>query len=123
MRRLEPGLSPVTLPRTLLEGASAAQLVAFTISPEDFAPDRLRYSLRAGALVIFDPARTPQTGDVCASVTQHEGQKRRVLHPHSATPIFLRPFAPESDAVLEPEIGELEPLGVVIASWTPLSTH
>lgn len=124
VRRLEPGLLPLTFPQTLPGSASAAPLVTFAISPEDFAPDRLRYSLRVGGLLVFDPVRTPQAGDVCVSVTQHEGQKRRVLHPHSSrTPIFLRPFAPESDTVLEPEIGELEPLRIVVASWTPFSTH
>jgi transcriptional regulator with XRE-family HTH domain len=124
VRRLEPGLPPLVLPRTLLEGASAAQLVAFAIAPEDFAPDRLRYSLREGALLIFDPARHPDVGEVCVFTARHRGQTCRVLAPYSPeAPIFLRPFDPESDAVLELGSGDLEPLGVVIASWTPFSTH
>lgn len=119
VQRLEPGLPRLTFPRTLLGDALAAQLVAFAISPQDFAPDRLRYSLRVGALLVFDPGRNPQTGDVRVLVTQHDGQKHRVLLLHKPeTPIFLRPFAPESDDVLEPDIGELEPLGIVVASWT-----
>lgn len=125
VRRLEPGFPPLALPRTLLGDLSAAQLTAFALAPEDFAPDRLRYSLRVGTLLVFDAmidtARRPQEGDASVWLAHHHGQERRVLLPHSAeTPIFLRPFDPESDEMLEARSNDLEPLGVVVAYWTLL---
>jgi len=117
VRRLEPGFPALTLPRALLGNLSAAQLSAFALTPADFAPDRLRYSLRVGALLIFGPVRRPQPGDVCVATAHHHGREHRVLVPHGAqTPIFLRPFRPD-DAALELGKGDLEPLGVVIAHW------
>ncbi len=121
VRRLEPDLLPLLLPRTLLGDALAAQLVAFAITPWDFAPDRLRYSLRVGALLIFDTVRQPEEGDVRVSLIHHHGQERRVLLSFGLeTPIFLRPFDFQSDEVLELLMNELEPLGVVVAHWVML---
>lgn len=121
VRRLEPGLPPLALPRALLGDLSAAQLTAFALAPEDFAPDRLRYSLRVGTLLVFDTARQPEDGGMSVSLTRHYQQERRVLLLHSAeTPIFLRPFDPQSDAMLEARSNDLEPLGVVVACWTLL---
>lgn len=130
VRRLEPYLPPLALPRTLLGDTSlgdprAAQLTAFALAPEDFAPDRLRYSLRVGALLIYDTivdtVRSPQEGDVTVAVTQYDKRERRVLLPYSAeTPVFLRPFDPQSDEMLEARPGDLDPFGVVVAYWTLL---
>jgi hypothetical protein len=118
----------LALPRTLLGDtslgdSSAVQLTAFALAPEDFAPDRLRYSLRVGTLLIYDPivdtVRSPQEGDVTVALTQHDKHERQVLLPYSPeTPVFLRPFDPQSDEILEARPGDLEPLGVVVAHWT-----
>lgn len=121
VRRLESDLLPLLLPRTLLGDALAAQLVAFAITPRDFAPDRLRYSLRVEALLIFDTVRQPEEGDVRVYLIHHHGQERRVLLSSSLeTPIFLRPFDSQSDEVLELHMNDLEPLGVVVAHWVML---
>ena len=63
VRRLEAGLTPVTLPRTLSGDAPSAYLAA--VAPTDFAPDRVRYRLRVGALVVIDTS-----GNVSSSVSR-----------------------------------------------------
>ena len=137
VRRLEAGLEPVTLPRTLLGDAPSAYLAAFTVAPTDFAPDRVRYRLRVGALVVIDtsgnvsssvssrvsrtaPRTVPgleRAGALSVVQVRYEGRECRALIPPDPEPPFLRPFDPESDAVLEPEVRELEPLGQVVGYW------
>ena len=133
VRRLEANLAPVTLPRTLLGDAPSAYLAAFAVAPTDFAPDRVRYRLRVGALVVIDtsgnissrvsrtvPKTVPgleRAGALSVVQVRYEGRECRALIPPDAEPPFLRPFDPESDAALEPEFRELEPLGQVVGYW------
>lgn len=137
VRRLEANLAPVTLPRTLLGDAPSAYLAAFAVAPTDFAPDRVRYRLRVGALVVIDtsgnvssrvsgsasrtvPRTVPgleRAGALSVVQVRYEGRECRALIPPDPEPPFLRPFDPESDAVLEPEFRELEPLGQVVGYW------
>ena len=145
VRRLEAGLAPVNLPRTLLGDAPSAYLAAFTVAPTDFAPDRVRYRLRVGALVVIDTSgnvssrvssrvsgsassrvskNSPRTvpgleraGALSVVQVRYEGRECRALIPPDPEPPFLRPFDPESDAALEPEFREPEPLGQVVGYW------
>lgn len=121
VRRLEVDLKPVTLPRTLLSDTPSAYLAAFAVAPTDFAPDRVRYRLRVGALVVIDTSSgvsgLERAGALSVVQVRYEGRECRALIPPDTEPPFLRPFDPESDAVLEPEVGELEPLGQVVGYW------
>jgi transcriptional regulator with XRE-family HTH domain len=121
VRRLEPDELPIQLPRTLLAHASPQQLTAFALSLSDFAPERWRYSLRVGALVVFDSVALPKPGTLCAALITHHGQKQRALYHSEESPLFLHPFDPKSELVLEPEPGALEPLGVVVGHWVTLT--
>lgn len=116
VRRLEAGLSPVTLPRTLL-GAPSARLAAFAVLPTDFAPDRVRYRLRVGALVVIDTSGLLPPGELSVVRLRHEGRECRAFLLANAERPFLRPFDLEGDAVLEPLAGDLEPLGNVVGYW------
>lgn len=116
VRRLEAGLEPVTLPRTLLN-ASAAHLAAFAVLPTDFAPDRVRYRVRVGALVVIDTSGLLPSGELSVVRLRYEGRECRAFLPADAERPFLRPFDPASDAGLEPRAGELEPLGNVVGFW------
>ncbi len=120
VRRLEAGLTPVTLPRTLLK-MPAARLAAFAVAPTDFAPDRVRYRLRVGTLVVIDTSGDavglPRAGALNVVRVRYEGRECRALVPPDAEPPFLRPFDSDSDAVLEPRASDLEPLGNVVGYW------
>ena len=130
VRRLEPGLAPISLPQTLLGHVAAtsplaASLCAFRVASGDFAPDRLRDRLRVGALVVVDTSGSPADAELTVSRYRNCDQEHRVLHGSdvalSATPVFLHSFDPASDAVLAPQGFELEPLGVVIGYWVGLN--
>lgn len=116
VERLETGLPPVSLPRTLLADVAEAQLGVFTVAPTDLADEGLGHRPTIGALVVFDRARAPRVGDTCAALTRHaERTCRVVLSPNADKPV-LRPFEP-GGAVLGPFPGRLELLGVVVAYW------
>ena len=125
--RLEPNLAPLELPRTLLGDAAAAQLRAFAVTPADFATDRLRYSLRTGALVVLDTgldgAEPLQKGEIGVATAQYAGQTCRILIPYAAVkPIFLRSFDAGRDRVLEPNPEDLTFLGKIVAYWVKLDS-
>ena len=93
----------------------------------------MRYRLRVGALVVIDtsgnissrvsrtvPKTVPgleRAGALSVVQVRYEGRECRALIPPDPEPPFLRPFDPESEAVLEPEFRELEPLGQVVGYW------
>lgn len=116
VERLESGLLPVVLPRTLLGDVAEAQLGVFTVAFTDLADESLCHRPTIGALVVFDRARAPGAGDTCAALTRHAGRTCRVVLACSADKPVLRPFEP-GRAVLGPFPGRLEPLGVVVAYW------
>ena len=123
VQRLEPGLPPVSFPASFLGDASPHQLTAFAISPTDLAPDRWRYRLQEGALVVLDRVALPKPGELSMALVRLQNQERRALYPFADEPIFLRPFDPQSDTVLEPQASDLEPLGVVLGYWVSLNVH
>ena len=119
IERLEPGFPPVSLPQILLGDTAGTSLTAFSVTPSDFATERLHRSLTIGALVVLDRARPPQARDVRVALLQHEEQTCRVLlSATSDDPAVLRSFKPENGTVNDVV---LEPLGVAIAYWVKLS--
>lgn len=120
VEQLESGLSPVSLPKTLLGDTAGTSLTAFSVTPADFASDSLHYNLNVGALVVFDRTRQAQENDVRVALF-HELSCRVLLSGQADEPEVLRSFDPERSTGLDTQTADLEPLGVVVAYWVNLA--
>lgn len=112
----------VSLPTAWLGAHPREALRALELSETTFATDRLRYALSPGALVVVRDI-SPQPLDIVVGTKTLWGGLQLLIfrYPEGSAPLFLRPFAPSDERVLElPQPIEIDLLGTCVGHWNSL---
>ena len=119
----------VALPAALLGGYQAGDLLALELPAHTFAPDRLRYALSPGSLVVVKKAiedAAPLPLDLLVGTKTLRGQRHLVIFRYSEedAPLFLRPFDPDDERCLElAGTEEVDLIGAYVGHWSSLGTR
>ncbi len=122
-------LGSVSLPASLFGGYQREDLRALELSERTFATDRLRYALSPDALVVIniikrESVNAPlQPRDIVVGTRTLRGEAQLLIfrYPVGDAPLFLRPFAPSDERVLElTDLAEVDLLGTYVGHWSAL---